>query len=692
MRKKVQLQQARRPRITVPARTALFMAGGYLRRKLLEQVRTVAFIICYLVFFRMLVLGGDMAAALEFALEIGMLVLGLTFFLEGLYLGLMPLGERVGLLLPEKSRLPAILVFSVLLGVSATLAEPAIAGLRGAGVNVVPWEQPLLYTLLELRPGLLVGAVAAGVGAAVALGILRFFFSLSIKPFIYVIIPLLLVLSVVFAGNRELATILGLAWDTGAVTTGVVTVPLVLALGIGVARTTGSVKGTGGGFGVVMLASAMPVLAVMIAAAAIAPGVPQPLPEQAYFAAPNRARAAAFLGGEEALTRLAFTRGSAAGRLALCGDRAARDAALRRLAAAPAALLGEMPLAVWLGKRAAPDERTFVRAITGTNAGTGAPAGAIGRVLGEEAGLAVRAILPLAALLAFVLYVFLRSRPRYQDEVGLGIVLACLGMILLTSGIRLGLSPLGDGIGRHLPVLLDPPPQELVVEKFSTNMLVRGIGRDGATILFLPYQGREGVRLLPWHPDRHNPVRGTYRIPLVPDSPLGRLLPAAGMALVLVFAFGLGYGTTLAEPALGAMGKTVEEMTVGTVTARGIIRAVSIGVGLGLVAGVARVLYPFSLTWILVPVYLLLLALTVFSEEDFTGIAWDSGGVTTGPVTVPLVLALGLGIGGSGAGDGFGILAAASAFPILTVLVYGLLIRIRQRRLIHAGSKEEGND
>jgi len=166
-----------------------------------------------------------------------------------------------------------------------------------------------------------------------------------------------------------------------------------------------------------------------------------------------------------------------------------------------------------------------------------------------------------------------------------------------------------------------------------------------------------------------------------------------GIALVFLFAFGLGYGSSLAEPALHALGRTVEGMTVGMVKERQLVRIVALGVGLGLMVGTIRIMFTIPTVWLLLPPYLLLLPLTIFGDEDFVGIAWDSGGVTTGPVTVPLVLAMGLGVGGEiGANDSFGILAMGSVYPILTVLVYSLVQRMRQRRHIPEEKAEETDE
>lgn len=111
------------------------------------------------------------------------------------------------------------------------------------------------------------------------------------------------------------------------------------------------------------------------------------------------------------------------------------------------------------------------------------------------------------------------------------------------------------------------------------------------------------------------------------------------------------------------------------------IQSVAIGVGLGTLLGMLKILLEIPLVWIIVPVYLFLLILNTFSKSEFIDIAWDSAGVTTGPITVPLIIAMGLGIGNQmGTVDGFGVLAAASAFPILSVLLMGMIVE-KSRKL-----------
>ena len=154
-------------------------------------------------------------------------------FMEGLKLGLMPFGEVIGNTLPRKLPLAGVLFIALLLGIGVTFAEPAIGALQVAGSIVDPEKAPYLFTLLNDRSGTTVLLVGLGVGLAAVLGTVRFLRGWSLKPLIFMSLAPTLVLSVIAFMDPELSKIVGLAWDCGAVTTGPVTVPLVLALGIG---------------------------------------------------------------------------------------------------------------------------------------------------------------------------------------------------------------------------------------------------------------------------------------------------------------------------------------------------------------------------------------------------------------------------------------------------------------------------
>ena len=154
-----------------------------------------------------------------------------------------------------------------------------------------------------------------------------------------------------------------------------------------------------------------------------------------------------------------------------------------------------------------------------------------------------------------------------------------------------------------------------------------------------------------------------------------------GKLLAVGFAFFLGYGATLAEPALNALGDTVERITVGAFPKKLLMQRVALGVGMCIAAGIFKMAYNLPLFWMLLPPYLVVIALTWISPHSFVNFGWDSAGVTTGPIIVPLVLAMGLGIGANvpGVNDGFGILALASVGPILTVLTVGLYTQHQER-------------
>ncbi len=478
-------------------------------------------------------------------------IAGLMFFMEGLQLGLMPFGTVIGSQLPRKSPLPLVLFVTLLLGIGVTFAEPAIGALKAAGGNVAVERAPYLYAMLNDWSEALVLVVGASVGLAAVVGTLRFLYGWSLKPLIYISLLPVLALTVLAAFDPELQKIIGLAWDCGAVTTGPVTVPLVLSLGIGIAAAAG--KGDSGlsGFGIVTLASLFPIIGVLLLSLYIS-----------YTVTPDEIIAAA------------------------------RHAAAAAQTVEPA----------WYE-----------------------------RSPGQEILLGVRAILPLVLFLFVVLRLVLKEKLERQGEIVYGIVFAVIGMCIFNLGLTYGLSKLGANAGGLVP---------------AAFMEVSGM----------------------------------------PASPLYHY--AVGLSLTLVFAWFLGYGATLAEPALSALGITTENLTNGVFKKKTLINAVSIGVGCGIAIGVAKLIFDLPLVWLILPGYLLAMVLTFFSSEEFVNVAWDSAGVTTGPITVPLVLAMGLGLGNATqAVEGFGILCMASIGPIITVMITGLWARHKVKAQTRAATR-----
>lgn len=158
---------------------------------------------------------------------------------------------------------------------------------------------------------------------------------------------------------------------------------------------------------------------------------------------------------------------------------------------------------------------------------------------------------------------------------------------------------------------------------------------------------------------------------------------------LVVFAFVLGFGTTIAEPALIAIAAEAAEVAAGAEViassieakdsyAFGLRMTVASAVGVALVVGVIRILAGWSLPIMIIGGYILVVLITTFAPDEIVGVAYDCGGVTTSTVTVPLVAALGVGLASSLKGrnpltDGFGLIAFASLTPILFVLVYEII-------------------
>ncbi len=524
------------PRIKLNAAEVLRLFRPYVSVRFMEQVKAVVPLALYLALFQILFLRQLVEDSWVITGGLFAVIAGLMFFMEGLKLGLMPFGAVIGNQLPRKSSLPLVLFITLLLGIGVTFAEPAISALKAAGENVAVERAPYLYAMLNDWAEALVLVVGVSVGLAAAIGTLRFLYGWSLKPLIYVTLLPVLGLTIFAAFDPELQKILGLAWDCGAVTTGPVTVPLVLSLGIGIAAAAG--KGDSGlsGFGIVTLASLFPIMGVLLLSLYVS-----------YIVSPQEI------------------------------IEAARQAAAAVQTIEPA----------WYE-----------------------------RSPGEELVLGVRAILPLVLFLFVVLRLVLKEKLDNQGEIFYGIGLTIIGMCIFNLGLTYGLNKLGANSGTLLPTA------------------------------FMEVSGESA-------------------------SPL--YVYAVGLGLALAFAWILGFGATLAEPALNALGMTTENLTNGVFKKKTLINAVSLGVGFGIAIGVAKLIFDLPLVWLILPGYLLAIVLTFFSTEEFVNIAWDSAGVTTGPITVPLVLAMGLGLGNAThAVEGFGILCMASVGPIISVMITGL--------------------
>ncbi|MET2946620.1 DUF1538 domain-containing protein [Vibrio owensii] len=159
---------------------------------------------------------------------------------------------------------------------------------------------------------------------------------------------------------------------------------------------------------------------------------------------------------------------------------------------------------------------------------------------------------------------------------------------------------------------------------------------------------------------------------------------------LLIFAFCLGFGTTIAEPALTAVAEEASEVAAegGMIAnteqsmeeyADGLRLTVALSVGVAIVLGVLRILKGWPIQYMIIGGYIGVVILTGFAPESIIGVAYDSGGVTTSTITVPLVTALGVGLASAIKGrnpmiDGFGLIAFASLLPMMFVMVYGMVV------------------
>lgn len=164
--------------------------------------------------------------------------------------------------------------------------------------------------------------------------------------------------------------------------------------------------------------------------------------------------------------------------------------------------------------------------------------------------------------------------------------------------------------------------------------------------------------------------------------PIGESISAAlaahgNIRLVYLYAFAIGFATTVAEPSLTAIARKAEEISGGAMNAVLLRVFVAIGVGVGILLGAVRIVHGQSLAVYVMVGYTAVVVATFFAPRTIVPIAYDSGGVTTSTVTVPIVAALGLGLASATPGrnpleDGFGLIALASLFPMITVLGYGI--------------------
>jgi len=238
----------------------------------------------------------------------------------------------------------------------------------------------------------------------------------------------------------------------------------------------------------------------------------------------------------------------------------------------------------------------------------------------------LRDVLPIAAIIIGFQVFVIRKPVHHPKQLLIGFVYVLLGIALFLEGLEMALFPLG----------------ELMAKQLTASEFI---------------QVDASLRTVPWQ----------------------------AYFWVYIFAGSIGFATTLAEPSLIAVAIKAQEISGGAIRALGLRLAVSVGVAFGISLGAYRIISGTDLYLYIISGYMIVIAQTAFAPKMIIGLAYDSGGVTTSTVTVPLVTALGLGLASTVPGrnpllDGFGLIAFASLFPIISVLGYAQLADWRSRR------------
>lgn len=237
-------------------------------------------------------------------------------------------------------------------------------------------------------------------------------------------------------------------------------------------------------------------------------------------------------------------------------------------------------------------------------------------------------VLPIAGIIFGFQFLVIRKPVPHLKNVIFGFVMVLLGLALFLVGLEKALFPLGEVMAKQLT---DP------------DFIFSGVNKTLEQISWQDYY---------W---------------------------------VYLFSAAIGFATTIAEPALLAVAIKAQQVSAGSINPWGLRTAVAIGVGIGIALGTFRIVTGSPLHYYIIAGYIFVIIQTFFAPRMIIALAYDSGGVTTSTVTVPLVTALGLGLANTVPGrsallDGFGLIAFASLFPMITVMAYAQLTQWQAKR------------
>jgi len=426
-------------------------------------------------------------------------ILGLSLFLLGADIGIIPIGEKGGAALTSKKNLPLLLSVSFAIGFIITFAEP--------DVQVLAQQVQLINP--SVNSTLLVAMISIGVGIFVSIGLLRTVLQIPIK-FFFLIFYILLFAAAAFTPPDFLS----IAFDAGGATTGPMTVPFILALGMGVAAVHGGKNNHTDSFGLTGLVSIGPIIAVIIL------GI--------------------IMGGSS-------------------------------------------------------PQENFHTAKAGIE---------LSHIVPEVIIEVSKALLPLVLLFVLFQIFLIKMPPKQLIRMSAGLLYSFLGLILFLSGVKYGFMPAGTELGAVL-------------------------GRPENTALLI--------------------------------------LSGAIMGAVVV----------CAEPAVWVLTRQVEHISGGTIKRTTLLTALALGVSLSIALSMIRVTHGFSIWYYLIPGYTIALLLMLFCPKMYTAIAFDSGGVASGPMTSTFILSFTLGAslasGGNPVTDAFGVIALVAMTPLIAIQILGIL-------------------
>lgn len=280
--------------------------------------------------------------------------------------------------------------------------------------------------------------------------------------------------------------------------------------------------------------------------------------------------------------------------------------------------------------------------------------------------VALAVMVPMISVQVYGILVFAGEAPDGE------LVMSATSDEGVPSGVLLMLLELAEMVRDVLPIILTVLFfQYLVLKRSLTNPRVVSLGF--MLVVFGLYAFVVGLKM------------GLFPIG---TSMAEQLIGLEAYLFVYLFAFCIGFATTMAEPALIAVGKQAEEAAAGKLNGNAIRLLVALGVAVGITIGVHRIIAGGSMHYYIMSGYTLVIVLTFLAPRYIIALAYDLGGVTTSEVTVPLVTALGIGLATHIEGrnvliDGFGLIAFASIFPIVTVMIYAIVMdwtnRLKER-------------